>query len=75
MTRGEAAAYCRLSPNAFSQWVRLGRLPAAIPNTGRWDLKSIDLAIDRLSGLSLECPNSSLDDWREERARRSERNS
>ena len=45
VTRHEAANYCRLSPQAFSLWVKEGRLPTALAGTARWDLKSIDAAL------------------------------
>jgi hypothetical protein len=51
LRREQAAAYCKLSPSAFSQWVSQGRLPKPILGTAR-DLKAIDRAIDSLSGLN-----------------------
>ena len=73
LTRQQAADYCSLSPSSFSNWVRLGKLPHPLPGTTRWDLKAIDLALDKLSGLHTEPETSSspLDEWREKRARRS----
>jgi predicted DNA-binding transcriptional regulator AlpA len=79
LTREQAAFYCGLSVSAFSRWVKIGRLPAALGGTSRWDLKAIDLALDSLSGLAISKTSDSatiaLDDWREKRARRSEGNS
>lgn len=78
-SRDQAAAYCRLSLSAFSNWVRNGRLPPPIAGTSRWDLKAIDRALDTLSGLddakNCETEGAALDEWRMNRARRSERNS
>lgn len=73
LTRQQAADYCNLRPSSFSSWVRLGKLPHPLPGTTRWDLKAIDAALDRLSGLHTEPATSSspLDEWREKRARRS----
>lgn len=72
LTRQQAADYCNLSPSAFSSWVRSGKLPHPLPGTTRWDLKAIDLALDKLSGLHTQTePSSPLDEWREKRARRS----
>ena len=77
--RDQAAAYCCLSPSAFSNWVKIGRLPSALAGTSRWDLKAIDLALDALSGLEVtkspEAEETALDKWRTKRARRSEGNS
>lgn len=73
LSRQQAADYCNLSPSSFSNWVRLGKLPHPLPGTTRWDLKAIDVALDKLSGLRSETETSSspLDEWREKRARRS----
>ena len=45
LTRKEAAAYCRLSPQGFSTWVKNGRLPGPIAGTARLDLRAIDAAL------------------------------
>jgi hypothetical protein len=71
--REKAAAYCGLSVQAFSAWIRAGRLPTALPGTARWDLRAIDSALDSLSGLPATAEESPLDDWRTRRARHSER--
>jgi len=52
LTREEAAAYCRLSPQGFSRWVKSGRLPQPLSGTARWDLRAIDAALDLASGIS-----------------------
>ena len=44
VTREQAASYCGLSPQGFSDWIRAGRLPGPIDGTCRWDLKAIDAA-------------------------------
>jgi predicted DNA-binding transcriptional regulator AlpA len=75
LNRRQAAAYCNLSPTTFSNWVRSGKLPPPLPGTTRWDLKAIDFALDALSGLRPSQETSALDEWRENRARRSERSS
>jgi hypothetical protein len=70
MTRSEAAAYCGLSPEAFSQWVGSGRVPHALPGTKRWDRVAIDRAIDRASGIlpadaaAAAAPASAFDEWK-----------
>ena len=60
MTRAQAATYCHLSQSAFSEWVSRGRLPTALFGTRRWDRRALDVALDKLSGLSNR--SSSLDD-------------
>ena len=64
MTRVEAATYCGLSVQSFSRWVRVGRLPDPLEGTARWDLRAIDIALDRLSHIS--CPpdvSNPFDHW------------
>jgi predicted DNA-binding transcriptional regulator AlpA len=68
LTRAQAAAYCGLSVNGFSEWVKTGKLPGPIPGTARWDLKAIDIALDSLSGIS-NTAQSSLDEWVAKRPR------
>jgi hypothetical protein len=74
-TREQAAAYCSLSVEGFSEWVKLGRLPGPIVGTQRWDLRAIDSALDLVSGIRAGEPPSPLDVWRRERAGSSQRNS
>ena len=49
-----AAAYVGLSPVAFQKAVSAGRYPKAIADgrSKRWDVRALDAAIDRRSGLS-----------------------
>lgn len=49
--RAEAAAYCGITPTAFSLWVRTNIMPPAIPGTRKWDKKAIDAKLDEISGL------------------------
>lgn len=51
ITKGQAAAYCNITPSAFSNWVSRGILPGPIPGTYRWDKKAIDRALDTISGI------------------------
>ena len=66
LTRAAAAAYCGLRPSTFDDWVRRELLPTALPMTRRWDLKAIDAALDRLSGLNQKSNNivSAFDSWK-----------
>lgn len=61
---GEAIAAKRVGlPLAtFRNWVALGRLPRPLPDCGMFDMKAIDAALDRLSGLG--GPSNALDAWR-----------
>ena len=75
LTREEAAAYCRLSTQGFSQWVKKGRLPGPLPGTARWDLRAIDAALDSLSGIADRGEGGIgslvLDQWKAKHARSS----
>jgi len=69
LSRSQAAGYCNITMNTFSNWVRSGKLPAPLPGTRRWDMKAIDLALDPMSGLQLRPETSALDEWRARRGR------
>ena len=71
LTRREAANYCSLSPQAFSQWVKEGRLPTSLDGTARWDLRAIDAALDSASGFADHSNNAAFDHWTAKHARSS----
>lgn len=75
LTKSEAAAYLKLKPSQFNNWIKQGRISPAIPGTHRWDRIALDRDIDRLSGIKSESPAvSDLDAWRQRRnARRAQR--
>ncbi len=50
ISRKEAAAYCGVSPTAFSAWVASGQMPAAVIGS-KWDKRAIDARLDELSGI------------------------
>jgi hypothetical protein len=58
----EAAESVGLELATFRAWVAAGRLPPPLPDCGRYDLKALDAAIDRISGLG--GPGNALDAWR-----------
>jgi hypothetical protein len=68
LPKTKAAAYCSLSPSGFDDWRRKGLLPDPIPGTSRWDIKLLDQALDKLSGLSQPAapptPQSAYDEWK-----------
>lgn len=66
LTRDEVAAYCRLSPQGFSRWVKTGRLPGPIAGTARWDIKVIDAALDAASGIGSNKEEDAFDKWKRE---------
>jgi hypothetical protein len=58
----EAAETVGLELATFRAWVAAGRLPKPLPDCGKYDLKAIDVALDRVSGLG--GPANALDAWR-----------
>jgi hypothetical protein len=72
MSKAHAAAYCGVSLPTFGRWVAAGTIPAALP-IKMWDRKAIDLALDKLSGLTNESQpiEVAFDKWeREHEARK-----
>ena len=67
MTRDQAATYCGLSRNQFSNWVRDGLVPPPIARTKRWDRHAIDQRLDQLSGLAVQSALSPLEQWKADR--------
>jgi hypothetical protein len=63
----EAADSVGLDLATFRAWVASGRLPKPIADCGKYDLKAIDAALDRVSGLG--GPTNALDAWRTKNAR------
>lgn len=49
--RKEAAAYCGISPSAFSLWVSQGKMPPSVPGTRKWDRHAIDALLNAFSGI------------------------
>ena len=47
----EAAVQIGLDLAMFRAWVAAGRLPHALPDCGKYDMKAIHLALDRVSGI------------------------
>jgi excisionase family DNA binding protein len=50
LSRDEAAMYCGISATLFDRMVKDGRMPAPRRIDGRkvWDIRSLDVAFDRL---------------------------
>ena len=48
----QAAVQIGLDLATFRAWVAAGRLPHALPDCGRYDMKAIHLALDRMSGIA-----------------------
>lgn len=65
LTEKEVAEYLPLEISQFRHWIRIGRMPAPMPDINLWDRKALDAACDRLSGLG--APQNALDSWEEKR--------
>ncbi|MGY4469336.1 hypothetical protein ACVWWK_005045 [Bradyrhizobium sp. LB9.1b] len=75
LTKQEAAEYvgCN-SLAAFDRWVQKGIIPRSMLGTSRWDLKALDVALDRASGLVTESISelSPYQRWKAENARKTQ---
>jgi hypothetical protein len=63
----QAAAQIGLDLTSFRRWVADGRLPRALPDCGKYDLKAIHLALDRMSNIA--SPGSAPNEWSRRLAR------
>jgi hypothetical protein len=64
----KAAEAIGLELATFRHFVACGRLPKPLPECGLYDLKAIDLALDRMSGIGT--PANALEQWEESRRAR-----
>ena len=72
--RKEAAAYCNITPTAFSGWVQTHKMPPPIPGTRKWDKRAIDARLDEISGLAVaDNPVDEFEKWSRERDARKAR--
>ena len=70
MTRPQAAAYLGISTSTFSTWVAMGKMPASIAGTRRWDRMAIDAKLDDESGIvSSDNQEDEFDRWERLNAR------
>jgi hypothetical protein len=65
VTEQQAAEQIGLNVATFRSWVECGRFPKPLQDCGKYDLKAIDAALDRISGLGTA--SNALDAWRERR--------
>lgn len=61
ITLEQAAAYCSLSASAYKRWAKERLVPGFLPGTQRIDRKKLELALDRLSGISAQAPQDASD--------------
>lgn len=72
LTPDQAAMYVGYSAKVFSELVRQGLLPGAMPG-GNYDRAAIDAALDRLSGLARPSPADQAAEARRRIPRESDR--
>jgi hypothetical protein len=58
----EAAEEVGIPLATFRAWVEIGKMPKPLADCGLFDLKAVDAAIDRISGLGGAA--NALDSWR-----------
>jgi hypothetical protein len=66
-TEAQAATLIGIELATFRHFVAIGRLPKPLPELDLYDMKAIDAALDRMSGIG--CGSNALERWRETRAR------
>lgn len=63
LTEVEAAQAVGVELATFRHWVQIGHFPAPLPLADKYDVKAINAALDRMSGL--DSPQNAYDAWRE----------
>lgn len=64
-SESDAAKALGIPISTFRSWVAGGHLPRAVPDLGLYDMKAVETACDKISGLG--SPANALDAWRERR--------
>ena len=62
LPKPEAAAHCGLTPRLFTRAVKQKLLPEPLPFGEVWDVKALDRAMDKLSGLDSEPGSWGIED-------------
>jgi hypothetical protein len=65
VSKAEAARYCGVTPATYAKWVLAGILPPTIPVIGKYDMRALNTALDKLSGIkSVEQTEDSFEKWK-----------
>jgi hypothetical protein len=64
VTKAEAARYCGASPATYAKWVLAGILPPSLPVIGKYDMRALDAALDKLSGIKSEQSEDGFEKWK-----------
>jgi hypothetical protein len=66
VSKAEAARYCGVTPATFAKWVLAGILPPTVSITSKYDMRALDAALDKLSGIvsAEQQPEDSFETWK-----------
>lgn len=68
MNRGisinQAADMCGITVSNYRKWVNKGIVPGPWPGTQRYDRKAINVALDKLSGINEQSPETAYEEWK-----------
>jgi hypothetical protein len=65
VSKSEAARYCGVTPATYAKWVLVGILPPSLSVTGKYDMRALDAALDKLSGIdTVESAEDSFEIWK-----------
>jgi hypothetical protein len=64
LTIEEAAKHLGLSVSGFRHWLKRSGVKCRIMGTHRYDIRALDAALDRLSGIAQPAaPRDAFEDW------------
>jgi hypothetical protein len=65
VSKVEASRYCGVTPPTYAKWVLAGIVPPSLSVIGKYDMRALDAALDKLSGIkSVEQPEDSFETWK-----------
>jgi hypothetical protein len=65
VSKAEAARYCGVTPATYAKWVLEGIVPPSLPIIGKYDMRALNAALDRLSGIkATEHSEDSFEVWK-----------
>ena len=63
LTIEESAKHLGLSVSGFRHWMKRSGIKCRITGTHRYDIKAIDAALDKLSGLAPVAQRDEFEEW------------
>ena len=65
VSKAEAARYCGVTSATYAKWVLAGILPPSLPVISKYDMRALNAALDKLSGIKTsEQPGDSFEIWK-----------